>query len=152
MNIAAHECAHAIAHLADEYITCTEKDPLKSQVNQGTEAERAAGALAWKGLALPAELSPSGGFVAQHLHGDPMFTTATGYMGPIEISGLREIWARSGAARTSTHRSPPAAIAGRGTILAGRITSGPWPRAGCAVHRIRSAASATTRSGVTSRP
>ena len=37
VNIAAHECAHVIAGLADEYINCTLKQPCESQANQATE-------------------------------------------------------------------------------------------------------------------
>ena len=43
VNIAAHECAHVIAGLADEYINCTLKQPCESQANQATEAQRLQG-------------------------------------------------------------------------------------------------------------
>lgn len=69
LDLAAHECCHAIAHTADEYLDCTEPEPNKTFPNQATEAERLAGTVKWQPLAQPSELTSAGGFKAVHRFG-----------------------------------------------------------------------------------
>lgn len=70
VNIAAHEAAHVIANLGEEYIGCEPPDPCKTYPNQITEAQKQADDVWWKSLALPAELQ-NNAFRAVHAFGDP---------------------------------------------------------------------------------
>jgi IgA Peptidase M64 len=79
VNYTAHECSHAIARTADEYLDCDEAIPGRVYLNQATEAQRLAGTVWWKSLAQPSELKSNGDFKAVHLFGDPNvhFTAGT---------------------------------------------------------------------------
>ena len=70
-NIAAHEIAHAVARVCEEYISCIDHDPTFEYPNQGTEEEKQADTIPWKGLATAAELDGNNGFRAVHVLGDP---------------------------------------------------------------------------------
>jgi hypothetical protein len=69
-NIAAHEVAHVIAKVGEEYIGCEAPDPAKSYPNQITEAQKQADDVWWKSLAFTQELQ-SNAFRAVHSFGDP---------------------------------------------------------------------------------
>jgi IgA Peptidase M64 len=71
LRFAAHECGHAIANLAEEYIGCNPHDDSRAHLNQATEEERNAGTVWWKSLAKPSELKADGSFRAVHELGDP---------------------------------------------------------------------------------
>jgi hypothetical protein len=80
VEVVAHECGHAIAQTAEEYIDGTPPPPGKTYRNQVTEADRLAGRVWWKSLAKKRELKlPKRAFRAVHLFGDPDvdFTTPT---------------------------------------------------------------------------
>ena len=70
-NIAAHEMAHAVARVCEEYISCVDHDPMFVYPNQGTEQEKQADTISWKGLATAAELDGNNAFRAVHVLGDP---------------------------------------------------------------------------------
>lgn len=71
LRYASHECGHAIADLAEEYIGCNPHDASRVYRNQATEDDRNAGTVSWKSLAKPSELKADGSFRAVHELGDP---------------------------------------------------------------------------------
>lgn len=71
VNFAAHECCHAIAGTAEEYIDGDPATPDKTYLNQASEKQRLSGDVWWKDLSLPKERDGAGGFKAVHLFGDP---------------------------------------------------------------------------------
>lgn len=71
LRFAAHECGHAIANLAEEYIGCSPHDDSRLHPNQATEEDRSAGTVWWKSLAKASELKADGSFRAVHELGDP---------------------------------------------------------------------------------
>lgn len=71
VNYTAHECGHAIARLAEEYLDCDGPTPGRTYFNQTTEADRRAGTVWWKSLAKASELDAAGGFKAVHVCDDP---------------------------------------------------------------------------------
>jgi hypothetical protein len=70
-NIAAHEIAHVVAGVCEEYISCIDHDSTFVYPNQGTEQEKQADTIPWKGLATAAELDANNAFRAVHVLGDP---------------------------------------------------------------------------------
>ena len=70
-NIAAHEMAHAVASVCEEYISCVDHDPMFVYPNQATEEDKQADLISWKALATPAELDSKNAFLAVHVVGDP---------------------------------------------------------------------------------
>ena len=70
VNLTAHECGHAIARTAEEYIDCDGPTPGRTYRNQVTEDQRLAGDVWWKSLAKPSELDAAGNFRAVHRYGD----------------------------------------------------------------------------------
>jgi IgA Peptidase M64 len=111
VNTAVHECGHAIARLADEYINCTTKDPLKSYRNQASEADRIAGTVGWKALALSSELTGNGGFRAEHLYGDPMITAGTEAGQPDMPAALAGMLGAYWGCQNTNTTTPPASCA-----------------------------------------
>jgi IgA Peptidase M64 len=83
VNVAAHEAAHAIAKLSEEYIGCEPPDPCKTYPNRITEAEKQADDVWWKALAQPNELQNKA-FKAIHTFGDPFDTNNE----PVVAAGL----------------------------------------------------------------
>ncbi len=75
VDVVAHECGHAIARTAEEYIDGTPPPPGKTYCNQVTEAQRLANDIWWKRLAKKRELKlPKRDFRAVHLFDDPDVT------------------------------------------------------------------------------
>jgi hypothetical protein len=73
VEILAHECGHAIANLAEEYISCNEHTVGELHPNQQTPEETAVSPIVkWKGLARASELNAAGQFKAVHQVGDRM--------------------------------------------------------------------------------
>jgi len=70
VNVAAHEAAHVVAGVCEEYNSCTAKDPLRSYPNEATKSEVDADAVWWKTLADPTELDGAGAFKVVHDYGD----------------------------------------------------------------------------------
>jgi hypothetical protein len=70
VNVAAHEAAHAIAKLSEEYIGCEPPDPSKTYPNRITEEQKQADDVWWKALAQPYELQ-NNAFKAVHTFGEP---------------------------------------------------------------------------------
>jgi IgA peptidase M64 len=87
VNIAAHELGHVIGGACEEYIGCAENDPMHPYPNQATDAERTANTIAWKPLALAAELDGTGNFRAQHVLGDPFDSNNQPIVAP-ELKGM----------------------------------------------------------------
>jgi hypothetical protein len=56
----AHECGHAIAWLADEYIACSPKDVTRVHPNQATADEVESGTVPWTPLAVSQETTRAG--------------------------------------------------------------------------------------------
>lgn len=79
VNYTAHECCHAIARTAEEYLDGDGPTPGRSYRNRTTERDRLAGTVWWKSLAKANELDAAGDFNAVHLFGDPSahFTQVT---------------------------------------------------------------------------
>jgi hypothetical protein len=50
VQLVAHECAHAIAHVAEERIVCEPKDPMEVYLNQAYATEVDANNVPWQGL------------------------------------------------------------------------------------------------------
>jgi hypothetical protein len=71
VNFTAHECCHAIARTAEEYLDGDPATPGKTYPNQASEQERLAHAVWWTDLALARELDAAGDFRAVDLFGDP---------------------------------------------------------------------------------
>lgn len=75
VEVVAHECGHAIARTAEEYIDGTPPPPGATYPNQVTEAQRLANDVWWKSLAKKRELKlPKRDFRAVHRFGDPDVT------------------------------------------------------------------------------
>jgi hypothetical protein len=86
VNIAAHETAHVIAKVGEEYIGCEPPDPCTTYPNQITEAQKQADDVWWKKLALPAELQ-NNAFRAVHTFGDP-FDANDEPIVPTNVAGM----------------------------------------------------------------
>ncbi len=95
VDLVAHECGHAIAQTAEEYLDGTPPPAGKTYPNQVTEAQRLAHDVWWKSLAKKRELKlPKGDFRAVHLFGDanvtftadtPVFSTPTSRNGMLGL-------------------------------------------------------------------
>ncbi len=73
VQFTAHECGHAIADLAEEYISCNEHTVGEQHKNQQTPEETALNpTVKWRALARPDELDSQGRFKAVHEVGDRM--------------------------------------------------------------------------------
>lgn len=71
VQLAAHECAHVIALLGEEYNPCNPPSTYTYR-NQTTGAEVDAGTVWWQALAQPGELDGSGHLVVIHRVADPV--------------------------------------------------------------------------------
>jgi hypothetical protein len=92
INIAAHECAHAMVGLAEEYIGCEPPLPLMTYPNRATEAEVQAGRIWWKRLARRDELDPRGDFRTVHRFGDPFDPTGREPVVPRDLEGMLGVY------------------------------------------------------------
>ncbi len=86
-NIAAHEMAHAVASVCEEYISCVDHDPMFVYPNQATEEDKQADLISWKALATPAELDGKNAFLAVHVLGDPFDTNNEPIVAP-HLTGM----------------------------------------------------------------
>jgi hypothetical protein len=75
LNVAAHESGHVIAKLAEEYVSCTERDSTRTYPNEVTQAEVNAKNVWWTTLATAAEKDSSGFLATIHTYGDPLDTS-----------------------------------------------------------------------------
>jgi IgA peptidase M64 len=92
-HTAAHEAAHVIGRLCEEYNPCNARDPLRTYKNEATQAEVNANTVWWKSLAVAGELDAGGAFKVIHRLGDPV----TGSMcqpnlGSAEYAMLGAFW------------------------------------------------------------
>ena len=111
VNYTAHECCHAIASTAEEYLDGDGPTPGQTFLNQATEEQRLAGTVWWKSLAKASELKAAGDFKAVHLFGDPNVHFNKGKRRRRSSTRRRrstESSASTGVARTSILRSPGA--------------------------------------------
>jgi len=88
INVAAHEAAHVIAELCEEYNSCQRRDQNRVYPNEASLSQVDAGRVWWKDLAQPSELRPDGRFTAIHRHGDPVDAKCQPIMVPAELSGM----------------------------------------------------------------
>jgi hypothetical protein len=89
VELASHECGHALARLADEYITCTYEDVTRPDPNKahlgevGRSVARRLGVqhpapgprrdtIWWRGMTHVGDLNVDGTFRAVHVFGDPV--------------------------------------------------------------------------------
>jgi hypothetical protein len=87
LNVAAHESGHAVATLAEEYISGNVPDPLDVYPNQAKHADVQLGIVPWLALAQPKELKSPGDFKAVHELGDP-FSSCDLAMMPPALDGM----------------------------------------------------------------
>ncbi|HEY2940792.1 MAG TPA: M64 family metallopeptidase [Vicinamibacteria bacterium] len=89
VEFTAHECGHAIADLAEEYISCNPHTVGELHRNQQTPEETAVNPMVkWRPLARPRELDAKGTFKVVHNQGDKMASRNSEPPGPVVGSGL----------------------------------------------------------------
>jgi hypothetical protein len=106
MQLATHESGHAIAKLVEEYNPCNKRDPLRTYPNEATEAELAAGTIAWTPLAHPSELDAGGQFKVIHRYGDPVTTDCEPHLPAAQLKSLGAFWGCHNADPPPTAAAP----------------------------------------------
>ncbi len=129
VSAAAHESAHVLGALAEEYVSCMPFDQTDRHPNEATLAEVTGNTLAWRPLAQPAELDAGGRFRAVHRYGDSMTTDCQ----PIMASPIQGMLGAFWGCMCSEPADPP----GCTTFCDQR---GEWffrPMAECKMRRLR---------------
>jgi len=89
VEFTAHECGHAIADLAEEYISCNVHTVGELHRNQQTPEETAVNPVVkWRPLARPPELDSNGTFKVVHKQGDRMASRNSEPPGPVVGRGV----------------------------------------------------------------
>jgi hypothetical protein len=102
ISAAAHESAHVIGGLCEEYVSCTAFDPLRAYPNEVTQAEVDADVVDWKALATAGELDMANRFVAVHRLGDAL----DGQCQPVMAAGFEGMLGLYWGAQNSEPPSP----------------------------------------------